>query len=1713
MERLDPVVAEASPNIYAAAKQANLKAAERLQLEQLSYALKEHRKLAKLNPDTAKNKFRALGKDQQESLRTLFKDASYAQEDPGIMDYAFGAVKTAVKTAASPLVQLYNAAGKYGRAINTPYLVGQQVATGQGGILNKKVWDRAWSGKELYNPDALKQAENTFGVTDVLVARGLLSGKKPGEIVELYGKVDNAILASLTKAYNDEEAFKQVLDATKYAQFSPGRDLARMLDDKPPATGGVHGDYVSGKTKNISGAIDFTYQIVVDPMTWITGGTTKAATVGERLAQHITDAASRGEFELGVAEVFAKPEVATLWNDQLGPALRKFAESKTAGEKTIAYRELIATNPGYRNREAVEKFAKNGLFDAPTAQKYFQETDNVRLLLSGRVDGVSYYRNGIAVARKYRTMGDGLTSYLDSVFNSTTAKNLGALKSTGRTVEELDAKGEDIYTALSQAGDAIDNMLNPAISKPLLEAQLELKGFKNSLKKLGTFASRSPIGLEVRLGPDAAITAENFTAKARLLLPRDLAEFMTTKFIGATEDEQVVIMRNLDAAIMFKSGLNGEPEGRALMEKILSEKYGGEAGQGVLRNLEVSADNLAFAPTHSLRNENGKQFVETSSAIQPYQEAKAIGSLPYAEIAAMANSLKSKKNIFYAIGGAIGGETARKVTDVWSVLTLFPRLGMRSAIDEGLMYALTAPGKDLFHFAFRAGARMGKATTAFTGSKAAVGPISSGIKKIFGKAPQDAIDKVKRAEGLAQLAKDKGVSVAELSNLQKREYIGELAMQVYGKRINEIDEKYLLDAFLHQPEMLDSTANSIVAQTGLSPRFTQENMSTYVDFSSLTKHLNDLALKRGSKSRSIATHRLELLDKSWLTAAHHENWFLTFVPNIKVLPGVMPARVVDPGDVFLRNNALKSGINPATGKSWFESAMDELSNTIGLAYDDTLKVWKVADQVAVDAFKSMSSRTVELKQQGIDDVGIVRDQVFRILTDAYVTFHGSADAYNQKLMDAVRAEFIRYSDIEKGIAVDEAGKAIPARAVNRKWATAVASIPYERFRELTDGFQPKGEINTAIEFPGFTDMEGAFRKFGNKLMEGMDRQVNGLFRQPAVMVTYTQLRRSYAGLEKTFADKLYNAQIAADSVRYMSKGSQAYLRKQVDAIAAKRYTEIASRDAADRVLMFADNPSIRSNAAFSLRTVGRYYRATEDFQRRIWRLTKLSPRVIYRLRLVHQGLDARGEVHMDENGDPYVVMPMDKVIFKATDTTMRTLTGNTGYSQPAFNDFTLKLKMVNPSFQQDSGMPTLAGPVAGLSVVAIKNLLGYTDNPLAKRFGEYVDTAALGQIGDNMTIQRALVPASIQKLWSTLPINEKSRQEVTAAQQAMSYMAAHGKFLNPNATEEEKAAYLKNLKISAHNVVALRSVLGLIMPVAPTAQESTGVPDYLKNVGITGLRPEFFDILTAITKNNEGDIVDPYEVALATFIGKYPGKLIYTVSRTEKQTKVLIKTTEELKNWAITNDRLIKTYGEAAFVFAPQVGKFTSDSYNWIQAAGLMENKDLETYYKDVLVAQDKQSYYDIADKEKELLANEADPAARATLIAKATAARNNLKSSNPLLNSALIGTGNAIGDEQYLMSKVKQLIADKSADINPATRTRMSLAIQMVEDFVAFAKNPRLAGGGAEAKKARRNQVDADLKELMVGDLAVTEAYRSMFKSILFTLSRDTYVTFNRRS
>jgi hypothetical protein len=1694
---IKPVVAEVSPNLYAAAQSAGLSGVEKNQVEQMSYTIKKHRELARLGTDGARKEFDRLDPNIQDQLRFMYKDAEYMQEAPDAADRFLGVVKGAAKIAASPLIGLFKIGGQYNRIINAPYKVARQVSQGAD-LFAAKTWTDAWDGKNQYDQGALTEATNYFGKFDVEVAKGLLAGKTPGEIIQDYGRVDPSLLNSIKKAYDDPDAFKQVLDGVKYAQVSPGRDIARMLDRKPPSSG------VSGTTKNVSGVIDFIYQIAVDPLTWMTGGLSKGVTKGERIANSLTEAINKGvPIEKAVETTFKEPLVFELWEKGIGPAIKKVAEAKNPGDKSLAIDNIAKNFPGYNDPNAIKTLSEAKVFDANTAQGFFENAGNLNLLLAGRVDGVTYMRNGVAVARQNRLMSDAITRSLDSVFNN-----------MSRTGKERDEALTPITAALLNTEDALQRLINPnADMSVVLKANEEIKGWK----KIGQMAARSPQGLEVRIGVNAVDTAANFTARARQILPKEMAQALTVRFLESTADEQIVILRNLDAATMYSMGLGGSVKGEELIVKTLQDKYGDKAGFATKRDLAINPDHAKFAPANSVRESETGFFVNTEGPIQPYQSTWAVGPLPYDTIGSTVWEIKSKKNIVNGLGGATQGNFSKKLVDAWSILTLFPRLGVRSAIDEATMYLLSAPNKDLRHFASLEGLRLGNMSRASTGSKSATGPIREGIQKALsfipksdkpmriGKQPryshEEALTLLDRQNILEAKALELGVDPVMLSSLEKRQAISEHVSQMYGRYVDPEAAGYLMQAFIHSPDALNSMAASLVAASGISGRYGDEIAASVITPSMLDMAFEQLGINMGKGTRTIDTG---MLSEQEVALAHFEKWFKMLAGNKAKLTD---ERTLNPADIFFRFNALKPGeIDPRTGKEMMELALDAGMTKVGFEFSDLTKTWVVKDSKAVKAFLERSMYTVQARAKGLDDEQIVRGQLFRMFTDMYETFHGDANKFNETLLGVVQSS---YRQLQK-MATDN-GR-VPS------WNEAVARIPLDEFQDASKGFRISGPINTELAFGDF-DVESVFRRYGNTMMDMMDKQVTGIFRQPAIMVTYAQLRKKYAGIEREFVRQ---------QVRNEMGPFAGATQKQIDAvtekyrgIAEKRFTELAVREAADTILKFADNPKIRSNFSFSLRTVGRYYRATEDFYRRLYRLKDVAPRTLYRLRLSNVGIEASGAIHEDQNGEPYVVMPMDNVIFKATDGAFRALTGNLGYSQPLFNEFTFKLRMVNPSFSQDAGLPTLSGPIAGLGVIAVKNLLGTVPGkipfvggqiqPYAQQLGESIDTFALGSIGDNVDVFRAVVPASLQRVWAGLGIDEKSRQQTTAAMQAIAYNAANGIGIDPNASDEEKAKYLDNIRISAHNVLFMRHFLGLFSPVAPTTMESVGVPDYIKDTGITSLRSEFFDILNGITAANQGDIADPYEAALATYIGKNPGKLIYTVSREDKQTRVLIKNTDKLKDWGIRNAKLVEQYGEAAYIFAPQIGDFNAATYNWIQSAGLVKSKSLEKYYKDLQTAEDKQKYYDIARQEKEILSEMSDPQMRANVIKAATQQRAALKANNPLLNSALIGEGNTIGNEQVLMNSVEQMISNPDVKINPATRQRMALAIKMMREFIAFSTDPELKNvtNAPQLKAARKAQIEANLNELMLGDLYVAEANRAIFRSILNFYSRDSYYAY----
>ena len=1760
MARLpNPVVAQTSPNLYNAVVSANLSPEENAMVTQYSFAYQEGLKLRKLPTDQAKESYRVLKDDAKKQIKALFPNDEYTQGDESLWKKGFGLLNTltggVIKKVGTPIVTTFQAAEKYGKTINTPVRVGFETQTLDKPLFSTKTWSDAYKGVDFYNPNDIKVLEEKYGKAKTAVAMGVVAGKTPGEIIQDWGKVDADITNALADSFDEQQTgeFQAIVNETKLARFSPGRSTIRQAYDEKHPTASRLWESLFGKPiemPNLSpeaktaqeayknkikarqaGFIDAIYQIVIDPATYATAGLSKIPLVGTKLARFavskgadeagfivagqgnkgralaakIQAAKTPDELNVTIREVFTRPDVRNLW-DEMGPYVQKFNESEGNVAKANVFNDFKYLYSEYNNLETFKLLAQNRVYDAVTAERFFSDIDNTRYLLSGRVDGTDFYRNGIATARSSRHLTAGIARKVDSIFNPS-----AATVAERDTTEKATAVANEQWKILTTLGEEADLGVNPAISN-LQSIDKSVSKARQKMFKIGQLAGRSPASGPILYGDDAIKTVKNFEYLASVVVPKDMAKVLTLDYLDASQDQQVVAVRNLYAAYMQQQGLEGLPQGRKFIQEVLDKTFNNHSGFNTLAKTEVSQELSQVMSKHAIDWQSESPYLKNRGATQPFQLATAIGALPFEEIAAVKAAMGMKDSagrftlrngIPSILDGFHRSNFMRATTDLWTTLTLAIRTGVRSGIDEITFFGMTAPNRDVVDFAIGRGRKEGKVLTAATGSKAAVGTYKRIINKVFrGGGLEERIDRAERVKIVEELQADMSaklgyeVPVETIDAFLIRQETGNRAWDMVFKGRSTEDQKHLMSLLIHQPNTIDSMGKAISSKTSLSGRFDEQYRDIILPDSVITKAFEDSGLKLDKKFRSIPTRDLKAENQKYPALAHFDAFGLRFAHNdVKIATG----KTVNPVPAFFGNNGLKTVQD-------FQNARRAVLKQSGVNFDNLDDTMSVFDPVLLKRFVDKFGDSVYWREKGLPDEQIARIYVESMLADMKLAFHGGKDAYNQELMNLVK---------EKHFDIVEAATKGGDNAPYKAWERAVAGIEFDDFSKVTVDKHPVGDINVRVDFFG-EDIEAAYKRFGNFVFDQADRQVTGMYRQPAVVLTYLNLRKAYAGQEAIFAAKIEKELIETN-------GFNSKAREQALDLADKRYTEIANNDALYTVLKYVDNPAIKSNFALSVRHVGRFYRATEDFYRRYYRMMKDKPlQVVYRMRLLHQGLQSSGSLFKDQNGNEYFIFPTDSIINHAIEPAMRKLTGDNQFVIPQFDDFKMKLTMLNPSFSPDAGVPALSGPGAAVSVLAVKAMLGNLPGQLAlpgAKAGEVLSNLALGpNIGKNMNWQRALVPMLVSNVMQLskpaqdiLGISNEdnmTREEVSAAMQAASYMQVYGKTPLPeNATPAERADYLKALRISSHNILFMRAFLGIFAPASASLQESKNVPDYYKAAGITSLRSEFYDILDGIKKTYGTEINDPYALATSIFIAKNPKKSIYLASRTDKNTQVLIGKTNQVKDWALANESFVNKYGQVAYIIAPQVGDFNTSVYNWMESQDLVSQPKLAEYLDRVLVAEDKASYFEVGRREQELLTTTNSMTERKAIITNSTAQRQALLQSNPLLVDALQSKNN-FPQEKIMLDELQIMLDDKSAPLNSITRVKLRAAVNSVQELVSIANDPdyKSLPYFSDMKRDKKAQVEKIIFDLKAGDLVVSEAYRAVLRPILDFYSRDTY-------
>lgn len=1763
---LDPAIAEVSPNFYNAALQSQLSSSEQTLVTQAALSWKTANRLMKLSNEKARKQFLELTPDVQSTIRYMFPDKEIFLPEQNttqsLFQKATGAIGSAIKFGASPIIGAFQTAEMYGRILNLPFQLEQKREQGIN-ILNTKVLSDTYYGKNNWRQERVEEYNKKYGVALTTLARGIAEGRTPGEAIDLYGKFDADMYAAIQFMNDNPKRFNTFMESVKLdAQISWGRDTINKFVPTEAAASGAkldanHWAVKFGKflgldleskkermkvKKFASGLLDGIFQIGIDPLTYTGIGTVaKGTTVGtrgvkltpgeakslvglkpkgERIADIYQVIAERGGSAAdGIKWAFTQPDVVKLWDDELGPLIKNYAEAVGPTAKGAAYNEIAQNFPDFANREVIKELARPDVkaFDAAGAENFFTNIDDFNKLLTSRVDGISYRRNGIPAANFARKISTTVEKTARAVFSPTISA-----KTSPEVLAKIDAEAANAMDILKTVADSDDTLINPNVGE-ILNLGKSVSFVQRQLEKFGTAISRSPG--RILFGDDAIKTAPDFRNLANLATgnPR-IADALVESFLDETVENQITIVRNLYQAVMMKAGMAGSPGGEQHMAQILASTFN-ELGMGTSVRTEIPLEFADAISPSAFRMENDVPLLTGKGVIQPSQLTEGIAPLPYDMIYqyGAASKRQAKGQALIANGGAIRNDMVRKLTDFWANFTLFPRLGVRSAIDEAFFMFMAAPWYNVRQYLTGAAVKPTRILESITGSKSSIGMYRRGLYKLpyVGKLldPTKKITPAQRYEGVKNLAKIESgrrgydVPESEIAMSLIREDVVRQMEDIYGDTLTPEMWGNIRKLMKHNPQVLDSVVNSLAARSSISGKIDIDYVDTMFTPSNLSKMYEDYGLTASKNFRPIQVSKMSEKQQA---IAHYRNFSIRFPYNGKTITeGVY----ISPATAFFKNNALK------TVKD-FTAARNELLEKLGVAYSDEIGGFAVTNEKTAKAFNNKFSSSVYSRQQGLDEAAIARLHVERMLLDMRNTFHGGPNSFNQGLLDAIKAKHKEVVDYRLSAKKDLDGA----------WENAAASLTFKEFEDVTVSMHPMGEINTDLVTMGevkdmkvFEDASGLdhiFSKFQNWSMEVMDAQVTGLYRQKALWIAYDANMGRLKPYEKMLVDRYKKANIASGQ-------NLGEAERRAKLLAEKRVTEIAWKQSTEEILEYVDNPNIRSNLAISVRAVGRFYRATEDFYRRLYRVFGKTPlRSLYRLRLLNTGLDANGDIYEDDKGDKYIIFPTDTIINSAVEPVVRALTGKEDFNIPTFNELSLKLRLVNPSFAPDAGYPALSGPAGAYSILALKAAVGQVV-PFLERLGlseekadaleartkkaqDIIAKIGLGNFANSTNVINAAIPmffSTLGQAAATLTIdeqaiqdNELNRQQTSAVMQAMRYFQAFGLGIDESATEKEKYEYQKNLKIATSNIIIARTLLGYISPGMPTFRESKDLPDYMKKVGITGFKSEFWDIYNGILRNQGEDVGNVFDLAVATFVGKNPGKIIYTVPTTEKEWKVVIAMTDEVKNWVNRNGSFVDTYKDMSYIYAPKTGEFNGDIYNFLEAEGLIRLPSFEDYLVKLQVAEDKEKYFEVQQQLEERLATTGITQERKELINIAAKTKKDMTTANPYLQAEINGS---INEQGTLKKKFKVLYEANSDKRNPAdakTKQAMQIALEEVANFVANATDDYLSRryDFSSLKEQQREQAQSIIDQLAKAYPAINEANRVVFKPLLNSYSRD---------
>jgi hypothetical protein len=595
-------------------------------------------------------------------------------------------------------------------------------------------------------------------------------------------------------------------------------------------------------------------------------------------------------------------------------------------------------------------------------------------------------------------------------------------------------------------------------------------------------------------------------------------------------------------------------------------------------------------------------------------------------------------------------------------------------------------------------------------------------------------------------------------------------------------------------------------------------------------------------------------------------------------------------------------------------------------------------------------------------------------------------------------------------------------------------------------------------------------------------------REPMVFNEIIKIRKSMkkSGMEAAYVESV------------VSKVDKANPKAVIEATerAKRQFAQIVEDRAVLQVLQYVDNPLVRTQLAFGIRNFSRFYRATEDFYRRAYRMVRYNPASIRKAALTYDGISHNGFIQEDDQGEKYFVYPGLEPVYRAVQTAMVGLGVDAEFKVPMPIQFGSQVKMLTPSLNQDSIIPTFNGPLAGISIKTLTNLVDVFGAPGA---ADTITQYSMGKYAVDQPFISSFLPAHVNRAFQVMEKDERDSQYASAWRKAVTYLEAAGYGLKSTEDEfgnvippsiQDQEEYRQRIKNTTLSIIGTRFVLGFVLPATPQVQLKADMAQWISDNGNANFKQAWNKLLDQYP----GD----YDTAMAKWVELFPNQIAFTVPESEKKTVAVIRYAEESGLWAEKNADLFDKYPQGAAFLIPHKSGFSWDSYKTMKDMGLKYNKRVDDFLREVQTAADIQTYYSKRNDYEVTLEESITDVERSMARKEFQDWATVFKAAHPLVQEELAEGGKKAIERVKAINDLRNMLNDPKVTARGPLQKQLKEMLDLYDSYRAdkdiFSEVP----GGTKITTFLKDETIIRLRELSRANENTMSAYNTLFASLL---------------